>query len=108
MYTGLSAYIPDKTTNLGIMAPTSEGKTYAVIETLQYFDEEDVENVGKMSTMALVRKKGILIDKNGQPIDKQLKELSKRKSLLGNKQEDREEKSQINEEIIDLLKMLKH
>ena len=38
-----------------------------------------------MSTMALVIKKGIFIDKNGQPIDKQLKELSKRKILLGNK-----------------------
>ena len=40
MYTGLSAYIPDKTTNLGIIAPTSEGKTYAVTETLQYFEKE--------------------------------------------------------------------
>ena len=66
---------------------------------MQYFEEEDVEIVGKMSPMALVRQKGILIDKNGQPIDKQLKELSKRKILLGNKEEDREEKIKIIEEI---------
>ena len=70
---------------------------------MQYFEEEDVEIVGKMSPMALVRQKGILIDKNGQPIDKQLKELSKRKILLGNKEEDREEKIKIIEEIHELL-----
>ena len=32
-----------------------------------------------MSTMALVRQKGILIDKNGQPIDKQVRDLFKEK-----------------------------
>ena len=108
VYTGLSAYIPDKTTNLGILAPTSEGKTYAVTETLQYFPEEDVEYIGKMSTMALVRQKGILIDKNGQPIDKQVRDLFKRKKMLSDKNEDKEEKIKITEEIQSSWKTLKH
>ena len=52
--------------NLGIVAPTSEGKTYTVIEVLKYFPAEDVHFIGRMSTMTLVRQKGILIDSNNQ------------------------------------------
>ena len=40
LYTGFSSYIEDDPINLGIIAPTSEGKTYAVIETLQYFPKK--------------------------------------------------------------------
>ena len=36
LYTALSAYSQDPI-NLGIMAPTSEGKSYAAIETLNIF-----------------------------------------------------------------------
>jgi hypothetical protein len=98
-YTGLSSYIEDNPINLGILAPTSEGKTYPITESLQYFPNEDVLYIGKMSTMTLVRKKGILIDKNGQSIEDKLKELVKRKNLTN----DREEKISINEEIQNLL-----
>jgi hypothetical protein len=48
-YTGLSAYTNDPI-NLGIIAPTSEGKTYPVIESIKLFPKEDVWLIGKMST----------------------------------------------------------
>jgi hypothetical protein len=35
--------------NLGILCPTSEGKTYAVTETLGYLPKREVWNIGAMS-----------------------------------------------------------
>ena len=73
LYTGLSSYVEDDPINLGILAPTSEGKTYAVTEPLQYFPGDDVLYIGQMSPKVLVRQKGILIDKKtGQPIKNQV------------------------------------
>jgi hypothetical protein len=74
LYTGLSSYIQDDPINLGIIAPTSEGKTYPVEECMKFFPREDVYKVGSMSTKVLVRQRGILIDKNGHPIDEKIKE----------------------------------
>jgi hypothetical protein len=65
-YTGLSAYTNDPI-NLGIIAPTSEGKTYPVIESIKLFPKEDVWLIGKMSTKMLVRQKGTLVDENNEP-----------------------------------------
>ena len=42
LYTGFSTYVEDDPLNLGVLAPTSEGKTYAITESLQYFPDEDV------------------------------------------------------------------
>ncbi len=76
LYTSLSSYIEDDPINLGVLAPTSEGKTYAIIESLQYFPDKDIMYVGQMSPKVLVRQKGILIDKEtGQPIEDNIKEL---------------------------------
>ena len=60
LYTGLSSYIHDDPINLGIIAPTSEGKTYPVEECIQYFPKTDVYKVGSMSAKVLVRQRGIL------------------------------------------------
>lgn len=68
LYTILSSYVRDDPINLGIIAPTSEGKTYPVEECIRFFPKNDVEKVGSMSAKVLVRKRGILIDKNGEPI----------------------------------------
>jgi hypothetical protein len=102
LYTGLSSYIQDDPINLGIIAPTSEGKTYPVEECMKFFPREDVYKVGSMSTKVLVRQKGILIDKNGEPIDQQIKELRKRRNLLDDKKENKEEKYEILEEMAEL------
>lgn len=74
LYTGLSAYTHDPI-NLGILAPTAEGKTYPVIQTLKPFPKEDVWLIGSMSTKLLVRQKGELVDQYNQPIKSQIKEL---------------------------------
>ena len=53
LYTGLSSYIQDDPINLGIIAPTSEGKTYPVEECMKFFPKEDVYKVGSMSAKVL-------------------------------------------------------
>jgi hypothetical protein len=102
LYTGLSSYIGDDPINLGIIAPTSEGKTYPVEETMKLFPKEDMYKVGSMSAKVLVRQKGTLIDKNGQPIDQKIKDLVKKKNLLGDSKEDKEQKLNIISEIEEL------
>jgi hypothetical protein len=102
LYTGLSSYIGDDPINLGIIAPTSEGKTYPVEECMKFFPKEDVYKVGSMSAKVLVRQKGILIDKNGEPIEQKIKDLTKRRNLLDDKKENKEEKFNILEEIQNL------
>ena len=99
LYTCLSSYVGDDPINLGIIAPTSEGKTYPVEECMKFFPKDDVEKVGSMSAKVLVRKRGTLIDKNGEPIGQKIKELRKRHNLLGGKKENKEEKYEILEEI---------
>ena len=85
------------------MAPTSEGKTYPVEECINFFPREDVYKVGSMSAKTLVRDKGILVDKNLNPIEDELRELKKKvKKLTKKTQED--EKEAIDEEIEKLYK----
>lgn len=76
LYTGLSVDTKEPM-NLGIMAPTSEGKTYPVIESMKYFPKSQVWYIGSMSTKVLVRQKGILVDSNNKPIEPQIMELKR-------------------------------
>ena len=76
-YTAMSKDTKDPI-NLAIIAPTSEGKTYAVLETLKYFPPEDVRKIGSMSSRVLIRDNGILVDSDGQPIGGKIKELEKK------------------------------
>jgi hypothetical protein len=73
-YTALSAYTFDPL-NLGILCPTSEGKTYTTMKVMQYFPKEDVWLIGQMSNKALVRQKGILINSKGESIQEQIDKL---------------------------------
>lgn len=93
-YTAMSKDTTDPG-NLGIVAPTSEGKTYPVIEVLKYFPAEDVHFIGRMSTMTLVRQKGILIDSNNKPVKDQIKELKKQIDQA----KDKHEKESLEEEL---------
>jgi hypothetical protein len=96
-YSALSSYTKDPI-NLGIIAPTSEGKTYPVIETLKLFPKEDVWLIGSMSTKLLVRQKGVLVDENNEPIKlavKELKEQIKNTNI-------REEKEKANNRLQEL------
>jgi hypothetical protein len=58
--------------NLAILAPTSEGKTYAVQQALNYFPKQDVWMIGSMSPKVLIRQNGLLVDKNNKPIQDEL------------------------------------
>ncbi|MGD1836988.1 MAG: hypothetical protein ACPKPY_02885 [Nitrososphaeraceae archaeon] len=98
LYTGLSSYIGDDPINLGIIAPTSEGKTYPVEETIKFFPKEDVYKVGSMSKKVIVREKGILVDKYNQPLEERLSKLRIEK----NKTKDVEEKEKINDQMQEL------
>ncbi|AFS83371.1 hypothetical protein [Candidatus Nitrosopumilus sediminis] len=70
----LSAYTRDPL-NLGIMAPTSEGKTYATVQVTNLFPKDDVIFVGRMSPTALIHQKGILVDKNGVQVDYRIRKI---------------------------------
>ena len=48
----LSAYT-NEPINAGLLAPSSEGKTYATVEVSEIFPKEDVITVGRMSPMPL-------------------------------------------------------
>jgi hypothetical protein len=63
--------------NLAVMAPTSEGKTYAVQQTLAFFPKEDIWTIGSMSSRVMIRMNGILVDSNNEPIAGKIKELKK-------------------------------
>ena len=96
-YSALSSYTKDPI-NLGIIAPTSEGKTYPVIETLKLFPKEDVWLIGSMSTKLLVRQKGVLVDENNEPIKPAVKKLKEQIKFTNN----REEKEKANNGLQDL------
>lgn len=98
LYTGLSSYIEDDPINLGIITPTSEGKTYPVEECIKFFPREDVIKVGSMSAKVLVRQRGILVDKNLNPIEHKLNELETKKNTI----KDNQEKEKLKQEIESL------
>jgi hypothetical protein len=103
-YTGLSAYTNDPI-NLGIIAPTSEGKTYPVIESIKLFPKEDVWLIGKMSTKMLVRQKGTLVDENNEPLKPKIKELKKEiENVKKNKDKDKDydRQEELNERLVSL------
>jgi hypothetical protein len=61
LYAGLSTYSLDPI-NLVIAAPTSEGKTYTALQTLEYFPTKDVKKYGSMSPKVIIRENGVLVD----------------------------------------------
>ena len=74
-YAGCSAWSYDPM-NLVISAPTSEGKTYTVLETLQYFPTKDVRKIGSMSPKVIVRQDSTLVDADTlEPIQYKIDDL---------------------------------
>jgi hypothetical protein len=103
VYTFLSAYT-NNPINLGIMADTSEGKTYAVVKVAEMFPKEDVIVVGRMSPTALIHQRGILVNINGNPIEEKLTELESQLS----QDIKPEEKTSTKHEIKELLRTAKN
>jgi hypothetical protein len=76
-YTVLSAYTPDPL-NLADIAPSSAGKSYPILQVVQFGPNQDISKVGSMSPRVLVRQAGgILVDKDMNPIKDEVKELKK-------------------------------
>lgn len=75
MYTKLSAYGNDPI-NLGVLAPTSTGKSYPITEASKYTPlGKEVRIVGSMTPKVLIREQGVLVDKQGNPISKDVRRL---------------------------------
>lgn len=86
LYAGFSSYTDDPF-NLAILAPTSEGKTYAVTECMKYFPEKDVIMIGRMSPMALAYEKGELVNEEGKSLGPKIAELNQKRIKVKSKEE---------------------
>jgi hypothetical protein len=64
--------------NLLIIAPTSEGKTYAVTKTLEYWPDFEIMYIASMSPKTLIRMHGETVDENNQPIGSKERDLQRR------------------------------
>ncbi|HSA75179.1 MAG TPA: hypothetical protein VLE21_03220, partial [Candidatus Nitrosocosmicus sp.] len=84
MYTSLSTFTSHPL-NLGIVAPTSEGKTYAVSEVIKLFPKQNVWMIGNMSPKVLIRDKGVMVDQNNEPVIKRVSEI---KSQIENEKDE--------------------
>jgi hypothetical protein len=99
-YVGLSA----KSQNplcLGIMAPTSEGKTYAVTETIvKYFPPKDVWKIGSMSPKVIIRQSGVLVDGDTlEPIESEIRDLE----MEIKQAEDENQKERLKDELKNMV-----
>ncbi|PBO85313.1 MAG: hypothetical protein COA77_04250 [Thaumarchaeota archaeon] len=61
--------------NAGLLAPSSEGKTYATVEIAEIFPKEDVISIGRMSPTALIHAHGMLVDNDGEPLKEKLEKI---------------------------------
>jgi hypothetical protein len=75
-YTALSKD-SDSPLNLAVLATTSWGKTYGIIQTLQYFQDRGIWYIGSMSPKVIIRQHGVLIDSNNQPLNPRLQALKR-------------------------------
>ena len=75
-YTALSKD-SDNPLNLGVLATTSWGKTYGIIQTLQYLQDKSIWYIGSMSPKVIIRQHGVLVDGNNQPLKPRLLELKR-------------------------------
>ncbi|MGH9984454.1 MAG: bifunctional DNA primase/polymerase, partial [Nitrososphaeraceae archaeon] len=85
--------------NLAILCPTSEGKTHAIKESVQYAPEKEVLKIGSMSPKVLIRDHSILIDGDThEPIEPEIRKL--RRQLRSAKKDKNEElEDEINDQI---------
>lgn len=74
---GLSAYT-NNPINIALLAPSSDGKTYATVEVSKLFPKEDVILVAKLSPTALIHQEGFLIDEEGNDIEDVLEKINDR------------------------------
>lgn len=67
-FCGLSKDLREPT-NLFVRGESGIGKTYNTVQTLRYFPEEDVWNLGGLSPKAIIHDYGVLLNEHGEEID---------------------------------------
>jgi hypothetical protein len=96
-YTGISKDTANPI-NLAVIAPTSEGKTYAVSESIQYFPKQNIWKIGSMTPKVIIRQNGILVDSNNEPLEDRIKELKSKIRQTDNDSNEKEDlKQQLNQ-----------
>ncbi|MDQ3947995.1 MAG: hypothetical protein M3275_00360 [Thermoproteota archaeon] len=76
-YVVLSGYGNDPI-NLGVLAPTSTGKSHPITESIKFTPQgKEVRKIGSMTPKVLIRERGVLIDKEGNPIGKDVRRLKR-------------------------------
>ncbi len=90
--------------NLAVLAPTGEGKTYAIVQSCEPFKHDpNVIIVGSMSPKFLAHDYGYTIDKHGNKIDKRIKELKRAMDLCGHSKKDKKNRVDAKEQLEALL-----
>ena len=85
--------------NIALLAPSSDGKTYATVKVTDIFPKEDVIVVGRMSPTALIHQQGELIDNNGEPLQERLDSIDRQITDT----QDKDEKKNLKEQKQKLL-----
>ena len=93
VYDAISSSYSDEPINLGVLAPTSDGKSYAVNQIAKRFPKGDIITIGRASPTALIHEKGDLIDKNGKSVREVLEDLDFEIAMSSDKQKTEELKS---------------
>jgi hypothetical protein len=98
-YAGCSTWTFDPM-NLVISAPTSEGKTYTVLETLQYFPSKDIRKIGSMSPKVIIRQDSVLVNADTlKPVKEDIVTLQKQ---IKKEEDDEKRKQELEEQLEDL------
>lgn len=103
----LSAYTPDPN-NLGLEAPTSEGKTYPTVEIASWFPPDDVWFLGGLSPTSLVHDKAEFVDAEGKPLEARLEAKYTQLRNLKKTKADATNIAIVKEEIAELIKGSKY
>jgi hypothetical protein len=104
----LSAYTPEPS-NLQCIAPTSEGKTYNIVNVTSYFPDHDVWDLGGLSPTAIYHDpRAIRVDKDtGKSVEPELAKLYKQliqADDIEKPKERRKAQREIKRAIADLMK----
>ncbi len=102
----LSAYT-NEPINVGLLAPSSEGKTYATVQVTEIFPQEDVISVGRISPTALIHQHGVLVDSEGNSLKERLDKLQIQ-IFEAEKDNNRKEVFKLKQIRTDMLKIAKN
>jgi|GEM_PF-3428879 len=94
----VTAYLTEPA-NLGVEAPSSEGKTYPIVETARLFPQSDIWYLAGLSPTAIAHEHGVLVDaETREPIEPEILKIQARLREVKDKFERRE----LREELLKL------